>query len=384
MATVAAGLFLLWLYRVAMQPELRAMRVRLIVGSFAAALLAAVLFAGYQITLFGSLIAGATAPEPFSLTRLPHRLAIQLFEFRHGFLTNNPAMLLGFIGLAAGAYRGHRLAREGLFLFVLYLPFVVGAASEAMPARFWVAVMPILIAGFALWFDQARNISSWAVAVPLIFVSVQLTALLVQDPGLFLANRQSSFTYEYLYRRGMGNVYFAPFLPWETYAVPVPHEPENMSISYAFLIGTAAFAALAVAGLSRRRIVQLSANGAALGCLAWFAAVYSARPIDGTLFSTAVNVMPDKRHEVVVTFATPQSPRVITFSEHAPWYPPAFPNELHVQALDTRDHSWIPVESVPTRPVIGLQRGSPVQAIRIVESEPTSGLWTKPPVSLLR
>ncbi len=385
MATVAAGLFLLWLYRIATDPELRPMRLPLIVATTVAALVAALIFVAYQMTLFGSLFGGATAPEPLSLTRLPYRLGVQLFEFRHGLLANNPAMLLGFIGLLAAAWRGTRIAREGLLLFVLYLPFVVGAASEAMPARFWVSVMPILIVGCALWIEQARTIGSWVVALPLIFVSVQVSGLLAYYPELFLQNRHSSFTYEFLYREGMGNVYFAPFLPWETYAVLAPHEAENMSIASAFLAGSAGFAILAAVGLSRRTRVWLAANGAALACLGWFVLHYSARPIGKEQFSTAVGVMPDKRYEVVVTFTTPQSPRVITFGEpRSPWYPPAFPNELQVHALDVQGGTWAPVKAVPTRPIIGLDHRASVQAIRIVESNPTDGLWTQSPVSLLR
>jgi hypothetical protein len=385
MATVAVGLFLLWLYRIATDAELRPMRLSLIVTTMVAALVAAGVFAAWQLALFGSLTGGATAPEPLSLTRLPYRLGVQLFEFRHGLLANNPAMLLGFVGLGAAAWRGSRIAREGLLLFVLYLPFVVGAASEAMPARFWVAAMPIFIVGCALWIEQARNIGSWVVAVPLIFVSVLVSGLLAYYPDLFLENRHSSFTYEFLYRKGMGNVYFAPFLPWETYAVLAPHDAENKSIVHAFLAGTAVFAILAGAGLSRRPRVWLTANAAALACVAWFVFHYSARPMGKEQFSTAVNVMPDKRYEVVVTFSTPLSPRVITFgAPRSPWYPPDYPNELQVDAREGQGNAWSPLEAVPTRPIIGLSHRDAVQAIRIVESNPTNGLWTRSPVSLLQ
>jgi hypothetical protein len=349
------------------------------------AALAAVLFVGYQIALFGSLLGGATAPEPLTLTRLPYRLGIQLFEFRHGLLANNPAMLLGFVGLAVAAYRGHRIAREGIFLFVMYLPFVVGAASEAMPARFWVAVMPVLILGLAFWLEQATSIGAWLVALPLLFVSVLISGLLVADPVLFIVNRQSSFTYEYLYGRGMGHVYFAPFLPWETYAVVAPEEARDIRITLTFLAGSALFGGLVAVGLSRRKAVRRLANGAALAGLAWFVVYYSASPIAPDQFATEVRSEEDGRHAVVITFVRPQSPRVITFGgPRFPWYPPDFPNELQVQALDTTSGSWASVGSLPTRPIIGLDRRRAVTAIRIVESNRTSGLWTNAPVSLLR
>lgn len=386
MASVAAGLFAAWMWRLATEPAIREVRLRLMTISVAGGVLAAILFATYQLSLFGHILGGATAPEPFSLSRLLYRFGVQLLEVRHGLLANNPALLLSFVGLAA-AFRRHQLARQAVLLLVLSLPFVFGASSEAMPGRFWVGIMPPLIAGLALWLAQARSVLAWVAAAPLIVVSLATSVLLVIWPNAFLENRQVSFTYEYLHDRLLHAGYFAPFLPWETFALPVGAEALNQHVTYVVL------AIAGVLGLTLTLGLTATSRGARgawnaislaiIGAIAWWC---SATPMAPGAVTTQTNVRADGRHELLITFATPQSPRVLTFGEpRLLWFPPHYPDSLTLEALAEGDGAtWRILETVPTRPILGVRDRERVRAIRVVEGNATQGTWTQSPLTVLR
>jgi hypothetical protein len=161
---------------------------------------ALLLFLWYQIALTGSIGGTASAPYSPGLVSFFERLAIQLFDKRHGLLVYSPIFLCAFAGFVLAALRGAREPVYFVAVIILYCAsFVWGAASESAPTRFWTAAVPILAIGLAYWFSSIEHKSQFAITIALAIITLVNSFYYIILPNEFLENRAVSLTYDKIY-----------------------------------------------------------------------------------------------------------------------------------------------------------------------------------------
>jgi len=363
-------------------------RVRLIAGVACIAAAALAGFVWHQYVLFGSLIGGASTPEPVSFVGYFARLALQALDFRHGLITYNPAMILAFAGLVIGVVSRSRLAIEGSGLILIYsVCFVFGAASESFPARFWVPGMPALAVGLGLWLRHARSVSAYLSGGLLGAMSLLNLAVYLRDPVAFLGNRQASLTYDNLF-----DVFpyldLAGLFPWDGFNYAAHGVEPHPEISLPILAGASAVAVLLVAAFvleavmrRGRRLVALLPPIVLLVPF-WYALM---RPVPASAVqvvrSGGDNQQPGT---ILIRFCKPIDAALIRFfgQPRALMRPPSYPNELLVEGSSDGINFHV-VERYPMSPVIVLPR-EPLQAIRLSAiTTPQNHGWTDDRVSVL-
>ncbi len=186
------------------------------------------LVASLQLKFFGSILGGAASRFEPSLSQLPERVGMQLFDVRHGLIAYSPIYLVGFAGLIVGTLRRNAESRNCLILLITFVStFVWGTASESWTARYWVGALPLLAVGISYWLQSSRSASSYAVLLPLLAVTAANTYLFIVQPAWFLENRDASLTYAILFRTV--HVHLGLFLPVDSdaswvvaYTQPIP------------------------------------------------------------------------------------------------------------------------------------------------------------------
>ncbi|GAB6037364.1 hypothetical protein JCM15519_19230 [Fundidesulfovibrio butyratiphilus] len=170
-----------------------------LVGLAAIAAAMAGLFLAYNFWLFGAPVGGANPAFKTSLSAIPDRVLVNLFDSRHGLISNAPHLLLALAGFAL-AVRGRdaTLAPMGLVLGAYFFTMLWANGSEAYASRNWTAALPFLAFGFARWAEGSSR-AAHALAAPLLALSGCLLCLALKDPGLFLDNRSWSLAYDALY-----------------------------------------------------------------------------------------------------------------------------------------------------------------------------------------
>jgi hypothetical protein len=216
---------------------------------------AGVTFVSWNIAIYG----GITGPV--GNTRIPFlsddwfpNLSMQLFNVRHGLIAYAPVWLLGFAGLWAGTLRGIPLAWQGLVLITIAVTTGIAVdAGESWPARFWVLSMPMLGIGLSATWELCRSVFLRAIAGALIGATLVNSLIFFQDPGLYVENRQSTATYQYLFDK-IGLFDFGLMLPVQVDDTVNTTAARNLAIG----CGTIVFF-LGLAAIRRRSLYAIPA-----------------------------------------------------------------------------------------------------------------------------
>lgn len=377
MSLVSAGLILIAVAREFENPgdqgKSRAVKNAAVV--IGAALSAAAALGAFQLWLTGSVSGTAGAPFTPSLEGLFERVAVQLLTLRHGLFVFNPVMMCAVVGLATSALVGNRLAREGVFVSVLYVAtFVWGAASESAPARFWVAIMPVFAVGLALWIKSRKPWWATLVTVLLAVASVVNAALYIRQPNLFLENREVSLSYDKLFDY-VPLFYFSNLLPWDKYFFIEKGFNPHFDQSRVLLI----WASVAVLGLScllflairfrdRKWISRLCGLSvlALISSVLWSARLYEI-PRSSMLKQDTLSPV-EARRSSIVRFAGPIQPVVLRFVDSTSYWSEAeYPDLFEIEYL-AEGGGFQPAGSVPAGRLVTLPAGTRTQAMRLTAS----------------
>ncbi|HEY8614294.1 MAG TPA: hypothetical protein VIL69_23790 [Roseomonas sp.] len=209
-SVVAAALYAFLLWPALTARDLRRGAILVLPGVAGLALLVAL-----NLAVYGAItgpVNSARPPLPWAWTEV---LPMQFFNIRHGVLAYAPIWILGYVGLAAGVWRGAPLARQGLLLAIVAALTGVGVnPGEGWPGRFWVLSVPMLALGLSLWIERERGVVMRIPGAILAAITLLNTGLFLAEPNSFLENRQSTMTYQYLFDRGLP-FHFGLILPVE-------------------------------------------------------------------------------------------------------------------------------------------------------------------------
>ncbi len=210
-AVVAACLFAALLWRLRTRGSWRRAAG---LGLFAAS--AGMLFVALNLHIYGAItgpVNTARPPAPWAAFGV---LAMQLFNVHHGLLAYAPLWMLGYAGMWASLRGGPPVARQALVLAAVAAVSGVGVnPGECWPARFWVLSVPMLAVGLCFWMSRARGVAARACMAGLLALTLANSILFLWRPNLFLDNRQSSVTWDDLYRH-LGFINPGLFLPFES------------------------------------------------------------------------------------------------------------------------------------------------------------------------
>jgi hypothetical protein len=210
---------------------------------------------GLNLAIYGRIDGPINVARPPRPSEWFSNTAMQLFNVRHGLLAYAPIWVLGSSGLILGAVRGGAIARQGLILAAIVVATALGPnPGECWPARFWVQSIPMLAVGLCIWWQAARLPLLRFVAIVLLALTLLNTALFVDSPSSFLANRQTAETYQSVFDQLGGGLDLALILPAEL------DDPVNQGASRNFAIGSGLFAlSMALAAARRRSLYALPA-----------------------------------------------------------------------------------------------------------------------------
>ncbi|MFB3918334.1 MAG: hypothetical protein ACE14M_16510 [Terriglobales bacterium] len=337
-------------------------------------LLAAGCFYAYQAMLFGSLLGSASATVQPSFAMFADRVAIHLFDLRHGLLTYSPIWIVGLGGLALGCAKRDGWSIQSAFLLVAYLATMVwGNASESMPARFWVAAVPMLSVGFARWAATSKPFASWTVLPVLALITVTNTVLFTVQSGSFLANRTFSVTYNWLFDE-FGYMHLGAFLPWDAYGYYAPNMERSMEIAWHLMMALGVvIAALCFACFKARSVVGRLCGAAPLVIVLAVIGRSGAAPILPSEYDLQVS-SGAATTSVSIRFKKPEIPAFVRFSEPRQlWGTPAYPAALIMTAISDTVSVSRQFPARPLMPVFGADR---VSELRITEAQRTEpALW---------
>lgn len=384
MSLVSAGLILL-----ALRADLSAVSaggwavaVRKAAPMLGISAFAALGLVAFQLGLTGSIAGTAGAPFHPSIGMFIERLTVQLLSHRHGLLVFNPLMLLAIVGLLASAVRGEVVARDGIILATLYvLTFVWGAASESAPARFWVAIMPVLAVGLAYWLQTTR--SSWLMVFTVVFgiLSVANSALYLLDPNIFLENREFSLSYDRLFQL-VPAFYFPHLLPWDSYFFLEKGMNSHFDFSKVLfirlgvpvaLVGTLLTVASVFKRGSGKRFLSGSIAAAMVAFFLWSAWLCEVPKLQ--IVVDPATAAPGGRSSSVISFAKPIQPVVLRFHDSPSyWRQSLYPDMFEVEG-QVGQAPFVKLGFVPAGPLVRLPVMDPVDRIRLTA---TSGAETNP------
>gem|GEM_PF-5662272 len=352
-------------------PLLKPQRRHTLIPVTAIFLAGGALFLWHQFTLFGHLVAGASATFHPSLIHAPGRLVIQLTDFRHGLLSINPACIPAIAGLLIGLRNRSRLARQACLLLLAYVPPMIwGTASESYPARFWTPVMPVLGIGFAFWLARTRTLPARIAGAILALIALLNTKDLLHNNFAFLGNQMAGLTWDESFPfHDRFNI--AGFLPWDSFnytdagmnpALALDHSV----MLHATLFCTTLIAAFIIAALSETRRWT---GWLPLAALAPLFVISAMRPLAAENLAVT-----STSHHTILTLRCPAPVRLVRIlsPQRPKMIPPDFPSALTITTRSTTNtlSSW----HAPFAPVIAIPHGT-YTAITLTPTGNTQGPW---------
>ena len=365
---VPAAVVLFGIYLVSIRPRERGRMVSTYAYPMTLAAVALVGFCVFQTRTYGGLMGNAGGVDPFSHFRrgFPDILAIQLFDRRHGLFTYSPVWLLSVAGLAAGCAKRERTSIEAAVLLAVAGVMPWGTGGECMPARYWVAAVPVLAAGWAAYLRNAKSAALLA-ALPLLGAITAINGWrFMWTSPTFLENRTISLTYEMLYE-SYSYFHLGAFLPWDDYELPAAH----LEVSYAIVRRLACVALLfvlaqAYGAVTRSRTRRTLAGALSLVLLLAVLARCGVAPVEQGCRMSA------EGSSLTITFAQPMRPSLVKVGEPSElWTAPAYPDQFLLET--SVDGSTFAKESViRARSLVAIPPGKPLSALRLSEVERTA------------
>ena len=238
--SVALCAFLLW------QIYKRGQRTR-VVGLIALAIFAAGLLVVLNVLIYGAIAGPVNTARPPLPSEWFSVIAMQLFNVRHGLLAFAPVWLLGYAGIWIGVIKKSKIGIQALVLATIAALTGVGVnPGECWPARFWVMSVPMLTVGLCIWWPVGKHFLLKFIALALIAVTLANTVLYITRPNIYLENRQSTVSYQWMFDRvGVVNVGVA--LPVELV------DDLNLDATRNLGLGAAAFMLFVIAAAARRQ-----------------------------------------------------------------------------------------------------------------------------------
>lgn len=170
-----------------------------------------------QINIYGSVFSSASAAFTPSLNNVYDRLIVSLLDYRHGLFTFTPLLYFAFLGLISASLKRSKTEIITLLLISSLLVISIwGSASESLPGRFWVAVIPMLSIGLASWLKNKKSLLEILLFIILMIISYVNSIYYILEPNVFLNNRFYSYTYDKLFEI-FPRVNLSVLFPWDTF-----------------------------------------------------------------------------------------------------------------------------------------------------------------------
>ena len=339
------------------------------------------LFCWFQISIYGQVMGGGSVTS-WSPWMFFHRLAIHLFDFRHGLIPYIPIAILGLAGIWVGLVRRQLIAIEAASLFLGYVLFSVWAGGgESQTARYWVACIPFVVAAVGVWLTAiGRRPVLWLLAASVLLLHAYLAITYVADSHLYFHNRTFSISYDRLFEQ-TGFLHLGAYLPLDDYFHGWPDaylgQMHKALVGFVYLMAFTALMAWAVLTEYRRLRNGLTTFAAGFVCYVLAAHSLVEIPTDG--FSVKSGRQEDNRWHYDVTFAQPQRPVLHRIGDVVGevWFPPRFPRHWALSAASEPEGELMFVSRIPPR-IVGdlwnLDRS--VVRLRIADFEPRADAFT--------
>jgi len=331
-------------------------------------------FSIYQLSIFGSLTGSASSPYTPSLIGIFERLAIQLFEMRHGLLVYSPFYLFSFIGFILAVSNKKEFALEFLFALIgMILVFIWGAASESFPGRFWVATIPLLAIGLAYWFILPKRWFTWIPFWIFLFLGLINTYIYIHHTNAFLENRIFSYTYDLLFS-DFNLFNFSAFLPWDEFGIVDALMNKSHIIALWMLIISLVFIATIIISLSKSKVLSIFGILINLSLIFFLMAFMYVKPLGKSEF-TANPYIENNYQVLVITLSTPTNLSVVRFGEPRYYWPtPIYPSHLWIEC-SFDGVNYIEKFQVRATPTIAIQCNFPVKTLRITSNTSDTRLF---------
>lgn len=318
------------------------------------------LYLVYNYSLFGKAIGGGNPAFPMSLLAIPDRILVNLFDMRHGLITNAPHMLLSLIGLILAWRDNDPRIRILIALFSAYFFTMLWAnGSEAYAARNWTAAMPFLALGFARWAHENTTIN-YVCAVPIFLLSFCLFCVTLKFPSAFLDSRNYSVPYDKLFET-LPFLHFGYLLPYDF----LDHEGAKLNASLALGLSILAVSSVYAWGQITARWTGLILQVLVLVTIVYFSLVEEVDSADMFITHDQEHYYADLKFD---------GPRHLAFirldNPHSEMKPYGF---FHVDRPDR--HTSVIDETRASR-IVPVPFFTPVNEIRIVEFiSPHAPIW---------
>ena len=208
-------------------------RRTLVLSCAAAVAFGSLLVANWWI--YGTITGPVNTARPPTPSQSFDVLTMQLFNVRHGLLAYAPVWLLGYAGLWLALQRRSRIGIEGLVLATVAAVTSIGInPGECWPARFWVLSMPMLTVGLCVWWTTTTTVLPRLIGIALLGFTFVNTLVFLVHPNLYLENRQSPATYQYLFDV-IGKLHFGLPLPVEV------DDADNLTVARNLSLGASVF-----------------------------------------------------------------------------------------------------------------------------------------------
>lgn len=376
-----------------------AARSRRLAETLTMAAVGAVAFVLLQGQLYGAVTGSAWAAHPFDFRQIVPLIALHLLDLRHGLLVYTPMWLFAAVGLVLGCWRRRRETLVGAALLsVSTLSLIWSIAAESMPARYWVATLPMLAVGLAAFFAARKHWMAWSAFVPLALISAVNSVWFLKHSGVYLENRTMSLSYHTLFQR-FPYFHLGAFLPWDGVDYGAPHMEQSLS-RLLWLSGAAiAVVALTVYGCrARKRRGALAASTAALVVVLGVVGASGVSPIPADAYRVLRSTDPILRYDAAsgrvgkMEGASAQGPALMTILFLAPerpallvlagardlWYAPRYPVEFRLEASDDGTR-FAPLANVTARGALPIPLACRAIALRITENpQSAKPLWLGP------
>ncbi len=341
-----------------------------------------------QRHLYGSATGSAWAAHPLAFRQIVPLIALHLLDLRHGLLVYTPMWLFAVVGLVLGCWQRRRETVVGAALLgVSTLSLIWSIAAESMPARYWVATLPMLSVGLAAFFAQRKHWMAWSAFVPLALISAVNSVWFLKHSGVYLENRTMSLSYHTLFQH-FPYFHLGAFLPWDGIDYGAPHMEQ--SLPRAFWLSGAALAVVALTVYSCRAGKRRGALAASIGALLVVLGVVGASglsPIPADAYRVLRSTDPVLSYDaasgrvtkakgssaegpasMTILFPAPQRPALVVLARTWDlWYAPRYPVEFRLEASDDGSH-FAPLADVTARGALPIPLARRVAALRITEN----------------
>jgi len=236
-SVIGAAIFIAFLARVYSAVGWRP--IRFVALCILAALFLVLLLVGnYEI--YGAITGSVTTARPPSPFEALSVVAMQATDIK-GIFPYAPIWLLGCAGLIIASYRKNRLAIECLCFLVVALFTSIGVnPGEGWPARFFVALVPMLTVGLSFWFFYISNGWQASVTAVLCGLTAVNSILFLFAPNKLLENRQADTTFTYIFQK-IGGLNIGLFEPVEGIN---PGLARGIMVALACVIGLCAYGSI--------------------------------------------------------------------------------------------------------------------------------------------